>query len=193
MAGFCGMCGRPRNEAAQFCAGCGTSFPDVVRTCPTCGQGWPQPARAEVTPTARAEVTPTAVAPPPLALVNPQAPLRGAYSWSHGAAYFDGSGWFAARQLSDGSWIPDPTRPLEAFDTRSPGVVLLRAETLESAELPDVPRGPLLGPDYLPGRDCGNCGFEVAPGTGPCPNCGTMNTGPVFLPGGVGAVDHWET
>lgn len=177
MAGYCGMCGRPRTEGAQFCAGCGTSFPDAARTCPTCGQLWPEQARAEVKPTA-------AAAPPPLSLINPQVPLRGAYSWALGAAYFDGVGWFEARQLPDGSWIPEPTKPLEGFDARSPGLVLLRAETPESVEIPDVPRGPLLGPGYLPGRDCGNCGFEVAPGPSPCPNCGTMNTGSVFRPGG---------
>lgn len=77
-----------------------------------------------------------------------------------------------------------------------PGTVLnLPAGTSGSANAgaasppaPPVPgvRAPETGPDYVPGRDCGNCGFELTPGAPRCGQCGTTNTGPTFDPRATG-------
>jgi len=108
-------------------------------------------------------------------------PARGAYSSDDGAVYFDGAAWFHARDLG-GVWIPITSEKLAGFDPLERKAVLLVAEASPEGN-PFLPRGPLLGPEYVPDRDCGNCGFEK-PSAGPCLSCGTTNTGPAFLPGG---------
>jgi RNA polymerase subunit RPABC4/transcription elongation factor Spt4 len=47
-----------------------------------------------------------------------------------------------------------------------------------------LPRGPAPGPDYVAGRDCGNCGFALEEATARCIHCGTSNTGEAFNPAG---------
>jgi hypothetical protein len=171
-----------------FCSGCGTKFQSVARMCPTCGQTWPEQSPAERSgPQPQLQPQPQQVADvlPPLDLASsdsfPDPPPRGAYSSDDGTVYFDGADWFRSRDLG-GVWIPVASERVAAFDPVARHAVLLVAEAALEGTL-DLPRGPLLGPDYVPERDCGNCGFERL-AEGPCPTCGTLNTGPTFVPGG---------
>lgn len=165
MSGYCGHCGRPRRDEDQFCSGCGSRLESLQRHCPTCGQLWPEATSA------------TVAAPAPSLVI-----VRGAYSSVHGNVYFDGTGWFMANEIG-GLWLPNVNAPMPGFDPYASGVTLLVAET-GATETVTLPRGPLLGPDYDPARDCGNCGFELTAGAPECLHCGTSNMGVAFVPGG---------
>lgn len=193
MAGFCGMCGTPRPDGANFCMSCGSRLPEQERLCPTCGQVWPHEDASAAVPAVPAAPS-VGVAPTPAPAAVPAAApapvpvaafvaVRGSYDSPHGLLYFDGTGWYRARALPGGVYLPDPAQPLPGFQPETAQVTLLVAED-GGATAAALPRGPQVGPDYDPDRDCGNCGFAVEPGVSPCPHCGTGNTGPVFRPGG---------
>jgi hypothetical protein len=166
-----------------FCSGCGTKFQSVPRLCPTCGQTWPEQAQDERSGLQSQQIDGSL---PPVDLRAsdsfPHPTPRGAYSSDDGTVYFDGASWFRSRDLG-GVWIPITSELIAAFDPLARHAVLLVAEAALGGNL-DLPRGPLLGPDYVPERDCGNCGFERPSTAGPCQTCGTLNTGPAFIPGG---------
>ena len=183
MSGYCSACGRPRVHGDIFCSGCGTKFQSVPRLCPTCGQTWPEQSRSEQ-PALQPQQVDGALLSVELRANDSflDVPARGAYSSDDGPVYFDGASWFRSRDLG-GVWIPIASELLAAFDPLARHAALLVAEASRQGNL-DLPRGPLLGPDYVPERDCGNCGFERPSMAGPCPTCGTLNTGPAFIPGG---------
>ena len=167
MSGFCGSCGRPRVGDAAFCGGCGSRFAPAIRLCPTCGQSWPEaaPAPAELAP----------------AVTVAAGPERGAYTSAMGNVYFDGLGWFAAVDAG-GVWIPDPSSPRPGFDPVTYAAVLMHAEAGATPGSSNLPRGPAIGPDYDPARDCGNCGFDLEGAPAPCKHCGSANVGSQFIP-----------
>ena len=168
-----------------FCSGCGTKFVSVPHLCPTCGQTWPEQVVLEQ-PGLGPNQVPVALRPIDVHAgpAFPDPPPRGAYSSDDGTAYSDGASWPRSRDPG-GVWIPIASEPLPGFQPVARNALLLVAEASPQGAL-DLPRGPLLGPDYVPERDCGNCGFERSSTEGPCPTCGTMNTGPAFVPGGGG-------
>ena len=166
MSGYCGSCGRPRQDDAAFCGGCGAKFAPPVRLCPTCGQSWPEDAAPPAELAAAVQVS--------------SGPTRGAYSSSMGDVYFDGQGWFGAIDAG-GVWIPDPSAARPEFDPLRHDATLIQAEEGAAAGL-QLPRGPALGPDYDPKRDCGNCGFDLKGASASCEHCGTTNVGPQFIP-----------
>lgn len=188
MAGFCGMCGTPRPDGAIFCMTCGSRLPEQERLCPTCGQVWPreEAAAPAASPAPVAAAAATAVAAPPVTPVAAPAfvAVRGAYTSPHGLLYFDGTGWYRARSLPGDVYLPDPAQPLPGFQPETAQLTLLVSEAGGADPGSALPRGPQVGPDYDPDRDCGNCGFELETGTAQCPHCGSSNTGPVFRPGG---------
>ena len=182
MANFCGQCGNRLDAGDRFCSSCGTPIP-VAATCPTCGQPWPE---GSAPPPAAPATAATSVTPAvPEGEVRLGAPVavrnysRGAYESTAGPVYFDGSGWFRARELA-GLWVPEAMSPLPGF---IPDAVV-GSQLFEEPGASLLPRGPLLGPDYDPQRDCGNCGFDLGGATGECAHCGTRNTGASFIPGG---------
>jgi hypothetical protein len=105
---------------------------------------------------------------------------RGAYSSSAGDVYFDGQGWFGAINAG-GVWIPDPGTPHADFDPVANAALLIYAEEGAAVGL-QLPRGPAIAPDYVPMRDCGNCGFDLGGQSAECQKCGTANVGPQFIP-----------
>lgn len=146
---------------------CGTRF-EEARTCPTCGQLWPEgspapdPAVADVVTEVTAHV----------------APVEGLYSSDLGTFYYDGSqSWVAVNR--GGFYLPDFDQPSPHFNPASRDAVLVSEQSFENV---DRPTGPALGPDYVPGRDCGNCGFELGESKDECTRCGSTNTGPSFVP-----------
>jgi len=185
------MCGTPRPDGAIFCMNCGSRLPEERRLCPTCGQAWP--IDGESAYSATAERSASAAPPPaPSASASQEEYSHGAYSSAAGSRYFDGTGWFEARELPGGIWIPEPSRPTEISQEvagslhlvyREPSAPPVTAADGYGAQDPALPRGPALGPDYRAGRDCGNCGFELAVGASACDRCGSRNIGPVFRPG----------
>jgi RNA polymerase subunit RPABC4/transcription elongation factor Spt4 len=183
------MCGTPRPDGANFCMTCGSRLPEQERLCPTCGQVWPQEesgAATELTSTAPAAAAAAGVAAAPAmpAAVPAFVAVRGAYTSPHGLLYFDGTGWYRARTLPGDVYLPDPAQPLPGFQPETAQLTLLMSEAGGAASDSALPRGPQVGPDYDPDRDCGNCGFEKDRGADQCPHCGSANTGPVFRPGG---------
>ena len=139
---FCGQCGTPRAEGAKFCMTCGSRF-EEVRTCPTCGQLWPEdhPLPDETTDTPPTPTEQATIAPP----------VEGMYTSPDGAFYFDGSqSWVAVNR--GGFYLPDFDQPAPAFNPAASDSVLVSEQSFENV---DRPTGPALGPDYVPGRDCG--------------------------------------
>lgn len=168
MSGFCGQCGTPRAEGSKFCMTCGARLGEI-RMCPTCNQEWPQGENVQPPPvTVSASIAEQVVSEP----------VRGMYATAEGTVYFDGQlAWVAADR--GGFYMPDMSQPIQNFNIRAVGVTLISADT---RPVSDRPTGPSLGNDYVPGRDCGNCGFELNGNTGPCSTCGSANTGPLFDP-----------
>lgn len=166
MAGFCGSCGTPRQEGAQFCMTCGTPLPSQ-HICPTCGQNWP-PDRPWTDGAAGMPATQAA----PVGQVW----ASGLYVIADRRIYFDGNSWFEATEV-DGSPTPNTSLPLPNLDVEAQKPELLMADGGGNRV-----RGPLPGVDYLPSRDCGNCGFPRSSDSGACEICGTSNVGPSFDP-----------
>jgi hypothetical protein len=103
---------------------------------------------------------------------------KGIYATAQGTVFFDGTrAWVAIDQR--GVFLPDETQEIVGFVHDAVGTTLVLAHEEESS---DRPTGPALGPDYVPGRDCGNCGFELVSDVSSCLSCGTLNTGPTFDP-----------
>ena len=158
----------PKADGAQFCATCGTRL-DEPRMCPTCGQHWSgnSPMQPESHVQSQAPAT---LAPPKVA--------KGIYTSAQGTVFFDGiKAWVAVDR--GGFFLPDLTQEVAGFAHDAAGTILVLEHEEESS---DRPTGPVLGPDYVPGRDCGNCGFELVGDTSSCSRCGSTNTGPVFDP-----------
>ena len=168
MSGFCGQCGTPRVEGARFCMTCGAEFKEP-RLWPTCGQKWP--TGSAPSPEVSSVQVPTA----------PAAPVRaaqGIYSTQQGTVFFDGTrAWVAVDR--GGFFLPDKNQEVTGFVHNAAGTTLVLEQQEDAV---DRPNGPLLGPDYLPGRDCGNCGFELSGDPDKCDRCGSTNTGAAFDP-----------
>lgn len=171
MSGFCGQCGRPRDVGAVFCGGCGSHFEEVVRLCPTCGQHWPDVAASATVDVSAVKAT---------EVITSTSPVRGCYLAEPGYVYFDGDSWFVARDLG-GAWIPNVNEPVSAEKVNFGTATLIAPESMP--EVPQLPRGPKVGPEYDSSRDCGNCGFELRMVNGVCSHCGSGSTGAVFEPG----------
>ena len=168
MSGFCGQCGTPKAHDAKFCMRCGSQL-DAPRTCPTCGQHWPQEY-----PNGRISQV---HGQDPVMLV-PLKVAKGIYATAQGPVFFDGTqAWVAIDR--DGVFTPDKNQLIDGFAHDAVGTTLVLE--FEEGSL-DRPTGPALGPNYVPARDCGNCGFELASDIGSCSHCGTSNTGPNFDP-----------
>lgn len=167
MAGFCGSCGTPRQEGAQFCMTCGAAFP-VQHTCPTCGQNWPsdRPWTGVSSPAASG----AAVAPAGVVWAS------GLYVVADRRIFFDGSIWCEATEV-DGVPVANTAVPLPTFDPEAERPELLMADGGGNRV-----RGPMPGADYMPSRDCGNCGFPRTSDATVCEVCGTSNVGPSFDP-----------
>jgi hypothetical protein len=177
MSGFCGQCGTPRPDGAKFCMTCGAQLYEL-RACPTCGQNWPEgmppPEGQIVTESVVTEAVTTGQVP----VATPAQAVEGMYSTDTGTVYFDGAqAWVAVDR--GGFYMPDMSQPVPYFNPAALGVSLISEHSAQSSERPT---GPSLGPDYMPGRDCGNCGFELAGNDGPCAYCGSSNTGASFDP-----------
>jgi hypothetical protein len=168
MSGFCGQCGTPKAHDAKFCMSCGSQL-DVPRMCPTCGQHWPQDSSNQPEHQFHGQ--------DPVILV-PLKAAKGIYATAKGAVFFDGTqAWVAIDQ--GGIFLPDKTQEIVGFAHDAVGTTLILKHDEDSQ---DRPTGPALGPNYVTGRDCGNCGFELASVIGPCSHCGSSNTGPNFDP-----------
>lgn len=168
MSNFCGQCGTPRPDAAKFCMTCGVRF-DEVRTCPTCGQHWPEGAISSDQQPAGQSLNVD---------LTPARPAEGMYSTESGTVFFDGAqAWVAVDR--GGFYMPDMSQPVSDFDPHAAGTTLVSENS--QVDL-DRPTGPSLGPQYVPGRDCGNCGFELSDTTAACSRCGSGNTGATFDP-----------
>ena len=174
---FCGQCGTPRAEGAKFCMTCGSRF-EEVHTCPTCGQLWPEGIPLPDGATATSATTTSSEASTTTAPASISPPVEGMYTSPEGAFYFDGSqSWVAVNR--GGFYLPDFDQPAPAFNPAASDSVLVSEQSFENV---DRPTGPALGPDYVPGRDCGNCGFELGESKDECSRCGSTNTGPTFDP-----------
>lgn len=114
MAEFCTACGTARPPEARFCSTCGARFDTAV--CPMCGH----------------ELGDAKVA----------APTRGSYTSEVGTLYFDGSAWFAAREVVPGVVVPVSGRPIDVTVVGTARPVLLRAEEDTSIEAPPASTAP---------------------------------------------------
>lgn len=172
MVGFCGSCGTPRQSGASFCMNCGGAFPED-RACPTCGQMWPASVPWPVE-------SPQAYEPETWNESDVERPKTwrvGLYYAKDRRVYFDGAHW-SETELRQGKHTAVPNAILNSFDPEDVGAVLLFAEDRGGGGT----RAPLIGPDYVPNTDCGNCGYPIEKVGDSCAVCGTTNLGPEFNP-----------
>jgi len=172
MVGYCGSCGTPRQDGAGFCMNCGSALPEN-HACPTCGQVWPAgvPWPMESGPEHEAE------SPNMAEGAVPTMWRVGLYFAEDRRVYFDGSYW-TETELKDDEHMSMPDAILTEFDPKEAGAVLLVGED----GVHGGSRAPMVGPEYIPNIDCGNCGYPVEGAGYHCVVCGTKNLGPEFNP-----------
>jgi len=156
MAGFCGGCGSPRPDGAKFCMNCGQPFAAPEALCPTCGQLLDEPVLPPTPPTLQSPQSPPPGSPSDEVVESrdveprdiepiesgpaesstdadePHLP-RGPHACSFGTVFFDGQGWYEARRLPGGVWIPDVARPLPDLDPAVTPVTPLGASEIPPA------------------------------------------------------------
>lgn len=175
MSGFCGACGTPPPEGARFCLNCGAALAPA-HSCPTCGQSWPNNlpwiGNGGTSPP-QGSGADVQSSPPP----EPKWEA-GMYLADDQRIYFDGRVWTETTTVG-GISLPDPARILDGFDPAIANAILI---VPDDEATNDRARGPLPGPDYIPSRDCGNCGWSRSEQSSACETCGSTNTGPTFNP-----------
>lgn len=155
-AKFCMNCGQPFAAAQALCPTCGQALdePSVTPATPAAPAPPPPPTPAPP-PVPATAPAPTPVSPAVANTSPGSAPLadepaehhadegstlpRGPYASDLGTVFFDGAGWYEARLLAGGVWIPDVTKPLADMDPDS---------------MPVTP----LGPSETGGPDSGDLG-----------------------------------